>query len=215
MIKRRKGGETMAKSKIIAFIAVVMSLSLIVTLGGNSRAQTTVYTNDFEGTVGAEWCSTSVSTTPIGARNFLGPFGCGTRSLTLTGLPSHTEVTVSFELFIIGMWVGNSSAWGPDSWNLSVDDGPTLLHTTFSNSGAEQAYPGTFPGDSNLARTGAAENNALGYTYPGYGEVGDSVYNLSFTFAHSASSLILNFTGGPGVGVGQCWGIDNIVVQAR
>ena len=205
----------MAKSKIIAFAAVVMSLSLIVAPGGNLLAQTTVYTNDFEGAVGAEWCSTSVSTTPVGARKFLGPFGCGTRSLTLTGLPSHTEVTVSFDLFIIGLWVGNSSAWGPDSWDLSVDGGPTLLHTTFSNSGAEQAYPGTFPGDNQLARTGAAENNMLGYTYPGYGEVGDSVYNLSFTFPHSTSSLILKFTGGPGIEIAQSWGIDNIVVQAR
>ena len=205
----------MAKLKIIAFAALVMSLSLVVTLGGNSRAQTTVYTNDFEGAVGAEWCSTSVSTTPVGARKFLGQFGGGTRSLTLTGLPSHTEVTVSFDLFIIGLWVGNSSAWGPDSWDLSVDGGPTLLHTTFSNSGAEQAYPGTFPGDSQLARTGAAENNTLGYTYPGYGEVGDSVYNLSFTFPHSASSLILKFTGGPGIEIAQSWGIDNVTVQAR
>ena len=205
----------MSKTKIIAFIAIVMSLSLFVTLGGNLLAQTTVYTNDFEGTVGAEWCSTSVSTTPVGARKFLGPFGCGTRSLTFTGLPSHTEVTVSFDLFIIGSWVGNSSAWGPDSWDLSVDGGPTLLHTTFSNSGADQAYPGTFPGDSHLAQTGAAENNTLGYPPDPYGGEPDSVYNLSFTFAHSASSLILKFTGGPALEIAQSWGIDNVVVQVR
>ena len=205
----------MSKTKIIAFIAVVMSLSLIVALGGNLCAQTTVYTNDFEGAVGAEWCSTSVSTTPVGARKFLGPFGGGTRSLTVTGLPSHKEVTVSFDLFIIGAWVGNSSAWGPDSWALRVDGGPTLLYTTFSNSGDDQAYPGTFPGDSHLAQTGAAENNTLGYPPNPYGGATDSVYNLSFTFAHSAGSLILKFTGGPGVGVAQSWGIDNIVVQVR
>jgi len=143
----------------------------------------------------------------------LGDFRIGTRSLTLTGLPSHTEVTVSFDLFIIGGWVGNSSVWGPDSWALRVDGGPTLLYTTFSNSGDDQAYPGTFPGDSHLAQTGAAEIHTLGYPPDAYGGAPDSVYNLSFTFAHSPSSLILNFTGGPGVGIGQSWGIDNVVVQ--
>jgi len=84
-----------SKKKVLHF--TVMSLSLVVALGGNSLAQTTVYTNDFEGAVGTEWSSTSVLTTPVGARKFLGDFRIGTVSLTLTGLPSHTEVTVSFD----------------------------------------------------------------------------------------------------------------------
>ena len=203
----------MSKTKITAFVAAIVTLSFLVAPGGNLLAQTTVYTNDFEGVVGAEWSSTSVSTTPVGARKFLGDFRIGTVSLTLTGLPSHTEVKVSFDLFIIGGWVGNSSVWGPDSWALRVDGGPTLLYTTFSNSGDDQAYPGTFPGDSHLFQTGAAEIHTLGYSLDAFLGITDSVYNLSFTFAHSPSSLILNFTGGPGVGIGQSWGIDNVVVQ--
>ncbi|MBI1923618.1 leucine-rich repeat domain-containing protein [Candidatus Poribacteria bacterium] len=145
-------------------------------------------------------------TTPVGARRFLGQFGNGTVRLTLTNLPPHTSVTVSLDLFIIQSWDGNDTTYGPDIWELNVTDGPTLLHTTFSV-GFWQAYPDAYPGGDHPARTGAAENDTLGYT-------GDSVYQLNFTFPHTASSLALNFSAFGLQSLGdESWGLDNVAVQ--
>ncbi|MBI4641049.1 MAG: Ig-like domain-containing protein, partial [Candidatus Tectomicrobia bacterium] len=182
------------------------------------RGTSAIYTNDFQTSVGSGWSSTgggtTISTTPAG-RRFLGRdptfgFDNETVSLTLGGLPTHTDVTVTFDLFIIQSWDGNGShCCGPDIWNLSVGGGPTLLNTTFNIVGTDQAFPGMYPGASNPARTGAVENNTLGY-----GFYGDSVYHLSFTFPHSATPLILNFSGSNLQGISdESWGIDNVTID--
>ena len=59
-----------------------------------------VYSNDFEGGVGAEWSSAMTETTPVGSRGFLGQFDNATITLTLA-LPTHSGVTVSFDLLIL------------------------------------------------------------------------------------------------------------------
>ena len=175
----------------------------------------TVYSNDFEGAVGPEWSNTSTDTTPVGARKFLGRFGNGTVSLALANLPPHTQATVSFDLYIIHSWDGNDSGTaGPDIWDLSVAGGPTLLRTTFCQapSCSRQAYPGTYPGGDNPARTGATENNTLGYTFEP--EEMDSVYQLGFTFDHSGNSLELKFSGSGLERIeNESWGLDNLVIQ--
>ena len=69
-------------------------------------------------------------------------------------------------------------------------------------------------GAVNPPKDGASEVNTLGYggflDFPG----GDSVYHLSFRFEHSGSSLVVDFTGGPGLtSVGdESWGLDNVQV---
>ena len=177
--------------------------------------EVTVYSNDFEGTVGPEWSNTSLDTTPAGARRFLGQFGNGLVTLALGDLPSHTQATVSFDLFIIGSWDGNGIPFGPDVWDLSVAGGPTLVHTTFANNPAlPQSYPSTHPGDDHSPRTGALEDNTLGYSF-GI-EPTDAVYRLSFTFAHSGSSLVLDFSGSGLEDLdNESWGLDNVVVRVR
>jgi hypothetical protein len=162
----------------------------------DSSAGQRVYINDFENPEDPllEWSNPATDITPEGGRRFLGQFGSDTVELTLTDLPPHTSVTVSFDLYIIQSWDGNDFDGDPDIWDMSVADGPTLLHTTFDNQPEDpehrQAYPDAFPGGDHPAQTGAAEINTLGYTF-----FGDSVYQLSFTFSHSSSSLILDFSG--------------------
>jgi uncharacterized repeat protein (TIGR01451 family) len=167
-------------------------------------APAVLYSNDFSGPVGPEWSNTSTATAPCG-KSFLGQFGSGTVSLSLDNLPAHTELTVVFDLFIINAWGGSLSnpvdgvPQGPDIWDLSVAGGPTLLHTTFSNNGDAQAYPGTFPGASNPAQSGASEVSTLGYTFDYGAEDGgvapsDAVYHLAFTVDNTSSSVQLNFS---------------------
>ena len=162
-----------------------------------------------------EWSNDARDVTPSG-RVFLGQFSNQTVSLLLSGLPAHSQATVSFDLFIINSWDGNCAgpncgcpSCGPDVWDLTVAGGPTLLHTTFSNVGLlNQAYPDTFPGGDNPAGTGATEVNTLGYS-----NYGDSVYHLSFNFPHSIGALQLNFSA---MGLqdisDESWGLDNVEV---
>ena len=188
-----------------------------------SQTPAVAYANDFEGPVGSEWSNTTTSTTPVGARHFLGRFGNDTVSLTLAGLPAHNRVSLSFDLFIIQSWDGNGIPNGPDIWGLSLTTtAGALLNTTFSNhapsapSGAGfQAFPGTFPGASNPGQTGAVEKDTLGFPRIGASSVGDSVYNVTFTFNHTASELGLDFSSASGLQAlsDESWGLDNVEVR--
>jgi len=202
----------------------------------------TVYMNDFQTAVGAGWSSADNTIGITQAPNddfvrlFLGEFSNGTVSLSLTDLPEHVTTTVSFSLYLIRSWDGNATddqgvPIGPDSWNLSVGGGPSLLNTTFSNGGiVGQAYAPTpfaagctgynlsgLPANEYNPMTGASECYSLGYTFSSLDvtdEPMDSVYNLSFTFAHNASDLALNFSAAGLQGIDdESWGLDNVMVQ--
>ena len=188
-----------------------------------------VYENDFEEGAGDEWCYTNISTTPSG-RNFLGEFNNQDVCLRLNDLPSHTQVRISFDLYIIRSWDGNQELWplepdiflypynflgsvGPDEWQLQVG-GETLLHTTFSNwdlLGFLQAYPNLVPGGLYPARTGATENNALGYIFGPHPM--DAVYHLTFLLEHIGDLLRLDFSAmGLQSIADESWGLDNIQI---
>lgn len=199
-------------------LAVVTASSVLsfAAIGTNAaQASQLVYSNDFEGTVGSEWSKNSTEMTPKGGRNFLGRFANETVSLKLDNLTPHTDVSVSFDLFIIQSWDGNNKIHGSDIWELSVANGQTLLSTTFTNNPAfTQSYPNAFSSGDNPARSGAAENNTLGYI----NYYGDSVYNLSFIFPHVDDSLELIFSGaklnfGGLTKDSERWGLDNVKVS--
>jgi hypothetical protein len=202
-----------------------------------------VYDNNFENGLVTGWSSanntigiTQAPNTDF-VRKFLGEFSNGTVSLSLTGLPEHATTTVSFGLYLIRSWDGNATTivngdpLGPDQWTLNVGGGPTLLNTTFSNGGTVgQAYaPNPFvtgctgynlsglPSGEYNPMTGASECYSLGYTFSSpdiTNEAMDSVYNLSFTFNHSASNLVLNFSAAGLQGItDESWGLDNVRVD--
>lgn len=181
--------------------------------------QVPVYTNDFEGAVGAEWSPASTSVTPSG-RGFMGEFGAETVTLTLNDLPLHVAVTLSFDFYAIRTWDGNQEfneegeLVGPDFFNVSVVDGPTLLHTTFANNPDLQAYPGAYPVASYPAHSGASEINTLGYVFFEEETPFDAVYKLHFTFAHAGDALQVQFSGiGLQALADESWGLDNVVVR--
>jgi len=180
---------------------------------GLSSITTLLYSNNFESAAGPGWSSSTISVTPVGGRHFLGQFGQQSVSLTLGGLPAHTRIKVSCDLFIIGPWDGNTAGRvGPDVWQLLVRNGSTLLDATFS-SYTTQSYPGA-RSDSFPPRTNATENDTLGYFSPAGGGA-DSVYHLEFTFDHQDPSIILDFNGLGLQNFGnQTWGIDNVQIQS-
>jgi ankyrin repeat protein len=190
----------------------------------------TMYHNDFgSGRIGPEWISTPIgnnnaplriSTTPTGARYFLGDFGNQAVLLNLPNLPEHREIAITFDLFILRTWDGNDSNAGPDVWSLSVMDGPTLLLTTFSNDvelvGSNlkiQAYPGEYPGDHNVSFAEAAEKNTLGYTIYQVTKM-DAVYRLRYTFTHSSRAILFRFAANNLEPLdNESWGITNVEVS--
>lgn len=173
----------------------------------------TVYYNDFESGAGPEWSNTAVDVSPVGNRHFLGRFCNQSATLTLRDLPVHTQVTVSFDLYIIGSWDGNGDACcGPDVWHIGLYGYGALARTTFSNtgnSGNRQSYPGHYPGDDYPAETGAVSTDTLGYP-----NEGDAVYHMSVSFLHTGSSFSLSFDAANLEGVEwESWGLDNVRVQ--
>lgn len=160
-----------------------------------------LYTQDFEGLVGPEWSHTQTSLSPVGGRRFLGAFDDQVVTLEVPHLPDHSKVTISFDLFVIGAWAGNT-------WAVNID-GVGTQSTSFSNSTSPQTFPEWNTSATNPAYSGAAEVGSLGYA------TGDAVYKVKLTVDHFDPALRLDFFGqGLGSGV-QSWGVDNVQVQLQ
>jgi hypothetical protein len=185
-----------------------------------------VYSNDFEHEPGTEWSKREIARTPAGNRPFLGMFGGESVTFRLGKLPPHKMIRVEFDLYVINPVDGSSPIWGPDVWDLSVIDGPTLLHTTFDNCGFfsdnnEQAFPDEFNcGKPHPGWSGAAERRTLGYTHSwgGPDRTWDcsSVYHFAMEFPHEQESIALAFTSFSKEDKdGEAWGLAHFAVDAE
>jgi len=211
---------------------IVYVSAVLIVVGYVTAGQAEVfYSNDFENSSDplAEWSSDSIENSPDG-RSFLGHFsGNDMVSLTLDSLPSHSSLTVAFDLYVINTWDGHGDEWGPDEWELGVQGGPVLLHTTFTNANSgskRQAYPDWYPGGDYAAKTGAVESTQFGYDtlYTAHVPLAGAVYKMSFTFAHNSDSVQLNFRGfnledrwwdywlTEHTLMNESWGLDNVIV---
>jgi hypothetical protein len=176
-----------------------------------------LYANNFDGDVGTEWSPNTTAVTPVGGRRFLGQFGAQGVTLTLNNLRLHGYIWLSCDLFIIGSWDGNyvSPGTGPDIWDLSAEDGTTVVHTTFNThtfASQYQAFPDFYPGGQHPSNTGAIEVNTLGYSCSG--SCTNAVYHLDLLFVHRSHSMVLTFSGlGLESLANESWGLDNLTIQ--
>jgi hypothetical protein len=208
-----------SRMRIVTGLSVLLLLCTALLAPAPAQAASTmtgdqlpVYSDDFEGAVGGEWSPAQSRVTPSG-RGFLGEFGAETVTLTLNDLPPHLAVTLSFDFYAIATWDGNDDYWGPDIFDLRVEGGPTLVHTTFANAELPQAYPGSYPEASHPRQSGASEVNSLGYPVEGW--MGDAVYKFNLTFPHTGRDLRLSFAGiGLQAPPDERWGLDNVIVHA-
>ncbi|MCA9409779.1 MAG: hypothetical protein KC944_01120 [Candidatus Omnitrophica bacterium] len=201
-------------------------------------SNTQVYSNTFEtnGETIAPGVSVSLNTqtttTSPGSGihppdTFLGELSNDGVSLALSNLPEHDRVTVRFDLFLIRSWDGNFDLdeRGPDVFQVGYDGGNVLLYTTFRNAQRPmlypeygQSYPNTYnPSDliQNNPRTGAVENDTLGYFNSIENIYQDSVYRLVFTFQHSGNLNFQLFASGLQDISNESWGVDDISVSVR
>ena len=167
-----------------------------------------IYSNDFQTAAGAAWSNQTIGTTPTGGRKFLGEFGNNTVSLNLN-TQANSTVTLEFDLFILKTWDGSTE----ERFTVSITGGLTPLNTGFTNvAGRQQYYPNNVGGAFNAPRTGATENNTLGYSVPW----GDSVYRLQYTFQAPSNNLTINFAAVGLEGIdNESWGLDNVKVSSN
>ena len=163
-----------------------------------------VYSNDFNASTGPEWSSQTRTTTTGDdldpAETYLGRFSNSNVTLTLTGLPEHSIVTVEWDLFIIDSWDGGVGSFGPDRFGFHVagQAGPEFEHT--------------FP------RDGAASDIPRDPDVTGeFGPIStwqDRLYrDLTHAFKHTGDTLEIVFFGSGLQGVNdESWGLDNIRV---
>jgi hypothetical protein len=138
-------------------------------------------------------------------------------TLTLTGLPSHTSVSIGFLLGIIDSWDGASSDGNPhtydDVFNVLLDGIPVFSH----------AFDEVVVGDTYTPPAGGllVFYQQLGFDpYPGIGFF-DSGYDLSLepalqSIPHTSSTLTIDwFASGTGYGGSgdETWGIENLSVH--
>ena len=187
-----------------------------------AKAEPSFLAEDFEGEPRGDWSLWQAATTPANRNTFLGEFGPQTVTLSIHKLPPHKMLRVSFDLYIIRSWDGSQTIYGPDIWQLSLVNGPTLLRTTFNNcqrvGSDEQAYPDNYPSPPHPCWTGAAAHESLGYSYQfkTRGTVPmDAVYRIQAVVPHSGLNVGLQFAAiyNDKLIENQSWGIDNLEVQ--
>lgn len=202
-------------------VSLVTALMSGLTLNTwESASAGVVYSNDFSVSAGPEWSNSTIASS--NGEKFLGTsangFGAGTDTLTLTGLASHSTVTVSFDVYIIQSWDGNGPNGGntpgnPDGFAFAAN-AVTLLQTSFANytAGNTQGFQSQAVTSGSFApRTGEFDAGHLGF---GTGDFGDATYRFSYTFSDSSSSLVLAFTSTQNQSPGdEGWGLDNVTVS--
>ncbi len=204
-----------------AFFPAIFLVAAATSAAVAPAADRTVYSSDFEEEADDRWSARQISTTPVGKRRFLGNFGAEKVTLSLSDLPEHRLVRVSFDLLLIHTWDGSSQTYGPDVWELSVDRGQRLVYSSFTNCGFfsvnnAQSFPDNYPCKPHPGWTGAAEKQSLGYScgFPREQIPTDAVYHLDLLFPHGADSLRLNFLShSKDTKENESWGLDNIKVQ--
>ncbi len=187
-----------------------------VTLTQVSQAPQTVYVlNNFSSPVGPEWTNGVTEIAP-NSNSVLGRYTEDSAvTLSLTGLPAHTQIEVNFKLYILNTWDGDSNTnnLGPDYWRLSADN-VSIFDETFSNALSTQSYPT----DNSTPRTGAVSVDSLGSSNSDpNGWFTDTLYDLNLpTFDHTASTLNLTFSssGLQAILNDETWAIDDVEVIA-
>lgn len=182
---------------------------------------TVVYSEDFERATGPEWSVDRRSTSPSGA-TYLGDFSDADYHeavLSATGLPPHSALRVTFDVYILGTMDGNQTEFGLDLFTFGERSTGFAFQTTFSGYGGAQAFPAAYGAGEYFDYPGASAINSLGYLWQGHPM--DVIYPVTLVIPHSDPSAELYF-GAEGLQdyldptgtffSDESWGIDNVEV---
>ncbi len=204
-----------------AIATILAALAALVTDAALGAEQ--VFSTDFNS--GVPGVFSGVTATAPASLRFLDGVGTGTNvfsgnmlinqsggnpasptTLTLTGLPEHNAISLSFLLSTIRTWDGSlPNCCSPDFFNVAVD-GVVVFSETFSSSG---------PGPSQSYNPPAGVYLGDGVYDPAYNMGLDPVFQ---NLPHTSSTLTIQwFAGGSGWqgGDDEYWAIDNVAVDLQ
>lgn len=181
----------------LSFLIIACSLSNF-SCKKDVKGETTIYSNDFEGSDLKNIAGGSIDV--YNGSHVLGRYNNGSFHLSLSNLPKHNLITISFDLYIHDSWDGSQSfadnMYGPDLWQMIVN-GKTYINTTFSNAMCpagntcpSQAYPDDYPANNN-PRTGAVAVSLPGACLNQNDPQGTCLYRIQKTIDHTGSTLTL------------------------
>lgn len=206
--------------------ALLALLAGLTAASAANAAPVTVFSTDFNGALAPEITPGTATLTgvqgfagygPTGNQfggNFLRSATGNTVTLSLTGLPTHDTITLSFLFAAIDSLDGTGVFPAGDFFKI-VFDGQTLFSESFANALPGQIQSYLPPPNVELAR-----HVDLGFSGPG-GFYTDSAYNFGADpafadFAHSASTATIEFfIFGPGNQDinDESWAMDNLAVS--
>jgi len=158
----------------------------------------------------------------------LGNYNNGEFNLTISDLPKHDLVDISFDLYIHGSWEGVqniNSISGPDIWAMTVDNN-SVIYTTFANFDCAanafcppQSYPGNYPAQSYNPKTGASEVDLPAICDELNNTNGTTLYKIHKSISHSSATLLIQCldklvqTNVTDAKCDESWSVDNIVIK--
>lgn len=146
----------------------------------------------------------ALATTTIYTAADLGTYSNGgPATINITGLASHNQITIDFDLFIYDSWDGqDGGAAGPDLFGFTVDG--TDYSWSFDN-----FYPSS-PYETNLDTDFTTGNFNSINTWGAIDRYFDD-YKDEFTLAHSGSTLSLRFWGSGLQGLNdESWSVKDL-----
>jgi hypothetical protein len=205
-------------------LQLILPFILLISCKTNVRNEVVVYNNDFE-----TGDLSNIKGGLLGQFNgskVLGQFNNGDFTLSLTNLPDHDLITLSFDLYIHDNWAGDLAPDGPEIWQMLID-GSTYISATFSNLACipgnicpPQSYPYNYPNNYNNPRTGAYNTNLPGVCSLKTDPNGTTQYKITKTFRHSGGTIsleCLDRLDQKDYSNPKCeksWSVDNINIQA-
>lgn len=194
-------------------IVLIVEICVAIALGfapTSSALPVQIFFDDFETSpIAPQWSDTNRTTataspplTDDAALGFYhGDYTLGqSTTLALSGLPAHTQLALSFDLYLFATWDGENLTFGKDFFSLSGDISFSETFTNHQPQGQSQA--GT--PDETYGSAGPSQT----HVYRGLGPTGSS---SEFLIPHSSSSFTVTF-GGPTTQADEWWGIDNVRV---
>lgn len=130
----------------------------------------------------------------------------GLTELSLSNLPAHSGVHISFLLAFLDSWDSTNGSPAPDFISVYVDQMMVGQYTSANASGNVSQY-----GGGALVFAGVQFDTNFFYT----DYVVDYSADPAYTLAHTASTLTIGFQAGGSGWQGyndEAWGIDNLVV---
>lgn len=186
----------------------------------------TVFSTDFDGALPSEISPGAAELTGVQYFAGLGPTGNqfggsflrsptgNLVTLTLTNLPTHTDISLAFLLAAIDSLDGTGTFPQGDFLTITLD-GQTIFRESFANATPDQVQSYVPPPGGELAR-----RVDLGFSGPG-SYYTDSAYNMGVeprlqNLAHTASTAVFTFQiEGPGIQPldDESWAMDRLAVS--